>query len=454
MAAMVPGDLIRCTASFDPAEVLTARGNRFGLPGSNMATSPAGGQPGLPIILTCADGVVIDSNNLASNLPVLDLRNCRHVWAVGFNVRGGQFGIRGVNWGGSAGFPAYRAYNTITTIGHSGLIAQGQGASISGAGGTPEPGAENAWGYSSFFVDEMNTISNLGLGTLATPFGEALYYGMGSDPGWLSHARDFWVRGNVCSGFTSDGIDIKPGCMRWSVTDNVFHAGASHNGAMIQCLYVGESLDARPSWAGNPEGHIEGNRFYNHNITRSQATSSPFVIQVSLAGVTIANNIMWAIANSNPGGTPSGTGIAVRLRTGRIQAESRVGNEQFVVVNNVMWTGEGVSNGGAGVGGAFTGPFPTAWIDARNNIGSATTTGVQHQTATSAFIAPSAIPAIGTNTANAQLGANGVGSAFDLAAGSALVGAGVSIADLDLLIDADVFGRPIPATPNPGPFQP
>lgn len=452
--AALPGDLIRCTSSFDPGGALTVRGNKYGIPGSNLTASPAGGTAGLPIIVTCADGVVIDDNNQTSNVPVLDLLNCSHVWAVGFNVREGQFGIRGINWGGSSGFPAYRAYNTISDCGHSGLIAQGWGALITGAGGTPPAGADGTEGYSEWFVDEENTIAGTGKAAGATAFGESMYYGKGSDPGWLSYCRDFWVRGNDCSDFASDALDLKPGCLRWKVTDNDFHFGATHFGAMIQCLYVGSGYSARPSWAVNPEGRIEGNRFWDHSITKVQANSSPYVIQASLAGVTIANNIAWAIADANTAGTPSGTGIAVHLRSERTRAESRVGTEKWVIVNNLWWVGSGLTNGGGGVGGGFEGAFDTAWIDARNNLGFTTTTNVQFTATTAEFIDSAAIPAIGSNSADAQWETYGAGSAFDLALTSGLIGDGVSIADIDTLIDADISQRVFIAAVNPGPFQP
>lgn len=452
VAAALPGDLIRCTASFDPGGALTVRGNKYGIPGANLTASPAGGTTAKPIIVTCADGVVIDDNNQTSNVPVLDFLNCSHVWAVGFNVREGQFGIRGINWGGSSGAPAYRAYNTISDCGHSGMIAQGWGALITGAGGTPPAGADGTEGYSEWFVDEENTIAGTGKAAGATAFGESMYYGKGSDPGWLSYCRDFWIRGNHCSDFSSDAVDLKPGCLRFQVTDNDFHFGATHFGAMIQCLYVGSGYSARPSWAVNPEGRIEGNRFWDHSITKVQANSSPYVIQVSLAGVTIANNIAWAIADANTAGTPSGTGIAVHLRSERTRSESRVGTEKWVIVNNLWWVGSGLTNGGGGVGGGYEGPFDTAWIDARNNIGFTSTTNVQFTATSAEFIDPAAIPAIGSNSADAEWVTYEEGSAFDLALTSGLIGDGVSIADLG--IDADISQRVFIAAVNPGPFQP
>jgi hypothetical protein len=451
IAAAVPGDLVRITSSFDPADVLTARGNRFSIPGSNMTASPAGGTAGLPIIITCANGVVLDANNTSSNVPCLDLFNTTHVWAVGVNVREGQFGIRAIDWGGTAGFPAYIAWCDIQSTGDAGLAVQGLGSSITGAGGTAPGPTGDAWGYSEHFVLEENTIANPG--QRATQFGECLYFGMGSNPGWLSHARNGWIRGNHCTGYTADGIDVKPGCSRLWITDNEFSSGASHFGAGMQILYVGASVDARPTWAQvDPEIFIEGNRMWDHNITKSQATSSPYFIQVSLTGVRIINNIFWAIADSNPSGTPSGTGMAVRLRSEHVNSESRVGTEKFWIFNNIMWTGIGVSNGGGPAASPV--PFDSTWIDSRNNIGFTSTSSVQHTATSVDFIDSAAIPAIGSNSVDATWETYERGSAFDLALDSDLVGVGAAITDVDIFIDADISQRAFGSQVNPGPFQP
>jgi len=447
MAAMTPGDLTRCTASFDPGGSLLARGDLYGLAGATLTSSPSGGQPGLPMIVTCADGVVIDDNNQSSNVPVLGIDNCRHVWAVGFNVREGQFGIRCQNWGGEQGFPAYVAYDNVQATGHAGMSASGWFQPIATSGGTPPAGAGNEWGFSEWFVYESNTIN--GVGQIAGQFGEALYVGRGGSPGWVSYARDFWIRGNDGTDWTSDGVDLKPGCFRGWITDNDLYIGHAIFGAPLSMLYVASSIDLRPTaWDFDPEIYVEGNRVSDSNVTNTDGSSPNIMGYLGLSGIRAANNVLWAHPQT-------GSHATWRARnehgTNDTEALAYYRNDPTWVVNHTAWSDDSFEN--AGYGNPLVGAFPgTIDFDLRNNIvdnGSPATGEVD--AAASDFIAP--VPAIGA-AGIAQWEDYGRGSAFDLDPDSALVGSGVSIADLELAIDADISQRPIPDPPNPGAFQP
>lgn len=447
-AAAVPGDLIRVTSTFDPTgDQVSLRGNRYGITGTNLAASPAGGSEGLPIICTCADGVWIDANNTASNTALLDLQNCAHVWAVGMNVRDGQFGIRCMNWGGTAGFPAYVAYCAVENTGHSGLICQGWFQLItSSPGGTPPAGAGNEWGFSQYFVLEENTVD--GVGVIADQFGEAIYLGRGSAPGWVSYAKDGWVRGNRLVDWKADGIDCKPGCHRIRFTDNEIHTGHAVFGSPMGMLYVDASIDDRPAaFDFDPEIYVEGNRVYDSDLTNPHASSVHIMGYIGLSGVRIANNVMWAKPET-------GTHAMWRARnekgTDAATALAEFRNDPTWIVNNTLWGDDTFEN--AGYGNPFVGPFPVSiTFDLRNNIcDQASPATGEVDAAASDFVGT--VPAIGVaGTADAG---DGAGSGFELDPASSLIGAGVSISDLALAINADILDRPIPASsPNPGAFQ-
>lgn len=446
VGAAVPGDLIRVTAGFDA--LIDVRGNRYGIAGANLTTSPAGGTAGNPIIVTCADGVYVDDNNITSNAGVLDLTNCEHVWAVGFNVRDGQFGIRCQNWGGSAADPAYVAYCNIDNIGDAGLVGEGWFQAITSSGGTPPAGAGNEWGFSQWGVFEENTVTDPGRRIGGNP-GECVYLGHGGSPGWIAYTKDFWVRGNELTGWTSDGIDCKPGCHRTYITDNEIHTGYAINGAPISILYVAASIDDRPAaFDFDPELYVEGNRVYDNDITDANGSSVHIMGYIGLSGIRIAHNVFWAHPQT-------GTHATWRARnekgTNDTEALAEYRNDTTYVINNTCWGDDSFEN--AGYGAPLVGPFPgSITFDLRNNIvDQASPATGEVDAAASDFIA--AVPAIGAAGA-AQWLTYGNGSAFDLDPGSALVAAGVSVTDITFLIEADISQRTLDkSTPNPGAFH-
>lgn len=435
-AAAVPGDLIRVTSEINAN--LNARGSKYGITGGTMVD----GSAGLPIILTCADGVYVDVNNTSDNESALDIQNVSHVWAVGMNVRDSQFGMRLQNVDGTAANPVRVAYCNIENTGHANFSIAGWFQAITSSGGTPPSGAGNEWGFSSNVVVENNTISDPG--RISDQFGECVYLGHGGSPGWISYAKDIWVRHNTLSGCTADFFDIKPGCSNIYIYDNVASNGYFVFGGAVQCLYVAAGIDNRPSWYNyDPNVVVEGNRLYDGNVTTTNGSSSNYCCQTSLCGVLFANNLCWGFANG---------GVGFRLRSEKAASQSQVGSEIWTVVNNLFWMDNGVSNVGAP--SASPAPFSSALIDARNNIGPSGASGVTHTASSSDFIDSAAIPAVDTVNADAEWETYGTGSAFDLALASSLVGAGTSISDIALGINQDISQRAIPSSsPNPGPFQ-
>lgn len=441
MAAAVPGDLIRITTTI--TSPLTCRGNKYSLPGHNLTASPAGGTTSLPIIITCADGVYIDPNNQSNNTAALDISACSHVWAIGVNVKRSQFGLRCMLVDGTLAAPVRIAWCDIRDMGHSGLIMQGWFQLIATSGGTPPAGTENTWGYSSYILAEANTVDSMG--NIASQFGECVYMGNGSNH-YMARAHHIWLRYNTLRLSRADYVDIKPGCHQIYVYGNIMKEGGFNLGAAIQILYLDAGAPARPAWYDfDPEVFILYNRIYDGNITNVIAGSSNYAMQASIAGVRVAFNLIWGF---------SGGGIGLHLRSEVAASNSRTtgGSEKWWVVNNLMWTTNGLVNGGAPAASPVA--FNSGWIDSRNNLGFTTTTGVQFVATSSDFTNPGTIPAVGAVT-TADWNSYGPGSAFDMAAGSSLVGDGTGISDLDLYInDLDISQRAVPASaPNPGAYM-
>lgn len=445
LAAAVPGDLIRVTTGFTAD--LNARGNKYGISGSNLTASPAGGLPGQPIILTCANGVTVTGTSTSNNEGVLDIQNVDHLWPIGFNTSGGQFGIRCQNWGGSAGFPAYRAYCSVLGTGHSGFIAQGWFQLITLSGGTPPAGTGNEWGFSQWFVDEENFQDGCGL--IADAFGESYYYGRGSAPGWVCYAKDFWHRGNEGTDFTADGIDLKPGCHRFRVTDNRYHTGYCVFGAPMTINYCSADIDARPAWmAFDVEGYMEGNRVWDINITSTNGSSANIGAYSGLSGLRWYNNLFWGIKQT---GFTGGIYIRNEKGTDDTTAVATFRTDPTIFVNNLYWgTSGAVVKGGYGAGAGFPDPYPVSVVFTERNNVAAGATGAQFVADSADFIAT--VPAVAA-AGDAEWLTYGPGSAFDLALTSDLIGAGTSITDLTRTIGEDITQRDFAAPPAPGPFQ-
>lgn len=445
-AAAVPGDLIRVTTSFT-GEV-SARGNLYGLAGASLTNSLAGGTETLPIIVTCADGVEVSGTSLTNNVPVLDLVNCRHVWAVGFNVGGTtQFGIRAMDWGGTAAAPAYIAYCNVEGVRDASIAVQGWFQAIALSGGTPPAGSGNEHGYSEWAVVESNTMLDPNPGDVAGNPGEGIYCGKGASPGWVGFARDVWVRGNHVQLFKANGYEAKPGCRRIYFTDNVAYLGRGQNGAPFELCYQFSGLDTRPAWMNDIDGsgsgdiqiYVEGNRVYDYNITET-GTSRNQAFLLGMAGVRIANNLLWSWRNA---AGLSGTGddfYAVLVQTEKTATD--FGDATVIptwVVNNNFQSR--LLTNLSGISGIIT----------RNNITPTGYSGGSHNATSADYVATT--PAVGS-LGTAENGTAGPGSAFELKSTSALLNAGTSIADLGLYINADLFQRPIPSSsPNPGPYQ-
>jgi hypothetical protein len=437
VAAATPGDILKITASI--TSELTYRGDKYGITGGTAADGAAGN----PIVIGCEGAGIIDVASISGNSTCLEVFNVDHVWCVEVKTDGGQFGIYYRNVEGAAANPARIARCSISDTGHAALTIAGWFQLIaSSVPAVPPAGAGNEWGFSRHILVEGNDIARPGRAD--TQFGECVYLGNGN-PSWTSHAKDITLRYNILEECTADYIDIKPGCSRVNVLDNIMKKGAFVFGSAIQCLYVSSGIAARPAWyLFDPEIVIEGNRCWDGDITNTVASSSNFFIQTSLAGVRVANNIAWGFRTG---------AIGVRLRSEHPESETQAGTEKFVVINNLFWMSEGLANAGAPL--STPSPFYAAKIDARNNIGlTGTTTGVEATAVAADFIDPAAIPTIHTVDADAEWETYGPGSAFDLDPGSSLVATGSDIADVALAIAEDISQRVVPSpSPNPGPFQ-
>lgn len=441
MANMVPGDLTRVTVGLTLTADLVCRGNKYGLSGSNLTATPAGGTEDLPMILTCADGVTVDRDSQTGNALALTIRNVDHVWAVGFNVTNGHFGFNCRNLDGTSTSPVRIAYCDVTDMGDSGITLQGWFQAIASSGGTPPAGAGNEWGYSSYVVIEKCRVEAMGRQNVQ--FGESIYLGQGSSTdNHLGRADHIWVRFNELIECTADFLDVKRGSHHVYYYGNRMTKGAFNAGSGMQILYASDST-ARPSYYDfDPEIYILFNRIDDGNLTNPVGGSSNYMAQASYAGIRFAFNMGWGFSSG---------GVGLRLRTGAALGESQSSDgEVWTVVNNLFWLSDGLANVGDNT---FT-PFNSAWIDARNNLGATSTTNVEDTATTSDFQNPPAIPAVGA-TGDADWNGYGPGAAFDIEPMSSLVGAGTDITDLDLYInDQDIFKRTVPNPPTPGPFQP
>lgn len=428
-AAAGPGDVLRATATVTAP--LIYRGNKNGITGG----SAADGADGNPITITCNPGIFIDPNNQSNNVPAIDVQACDHVHVVGANVRRSQFGIRYLHTEGTAANPLRVAFNTVEDTGHAAIAIQGWFQLITTSGGTPPAGAGNERGYTRQFLVEANTIVRPG--RTADQFGEGIYCGVGSAPGWVSRAESGTIRYNDITQWTADALDIKPGCRFINVFDNYIHDGYSVFGAPLQLLYVGSGLDDRPAYADvDPELYVEGNRITDNDITTTNGSSAEYMCQIGLSGTRMANNLFWAWPN---------TQFAMRARIEK--PEAQFGTHETYMINNLCWGNAGFQN--AGFGSPLVGPITTLTFVQRNNLGFTTTTDVQFNTATTNFEA--SVPAIGV-AGDAEWSTFGPGSAFDLIDGHT-VGAGASISDLTRKIAEGVSQRGYGATVNPGPFQ-
>ncbi len=439
MAAALPGDVIRITATINAQ--LTARGNKYGIGGANMTASPGGGTAANPIIITCNAGAFIDPGNQSNSAGALDIFNVSHVWAVGVNVRNSTFGIRCMNLDGTTAAPVRIAWCTSQDTGNAAIAFQGWFQPIATSGGTPPGGVGNEYGFSSNAIIEANTIQRPG--RTNTALGEGIYLGRGSAPGWVGYAFNVIARYNDVTQFTSDGIDVKPGCRLIRVHDNQFHNGSAVSGAGMSILYVSQDLNSRSGqFLVDPEVWVEGNRVWDINLTTTNVGSANYGAYMGLSGIRYAHNAFWSL---------SGSGIGIRAFNELTAAD--FGNHTTWVVNNLFWCPIGFSRGGTGFGGSINAAgLDGIAITERNNLGPTGGTGMQFTTAGTAFRA--AVPATGV-AGDATWLTYGSGAAFDLVPTGPLVNTGVSISDLPLFFnDQDISQRRFAESlPNPGPFR-
>jgi len=434
IAAAQPGDVIRIRANIP--RNLTARGNKYGIGGANMSE----GTDGAPIVITCDPSVWINPNDTSNNVGALDIINIDHVHAVGVNVKNSQFGIRCMNVEGSASNPVRVAYCTVEDIGHAGIAMQGWWTTITGSGGTPSAGSGNEYGFSRHLLCEANNVTRTG--RTDTEYGEGIYFGRGSTPGWVSFCDNFVARYNNISHFTSDGIDVKPGCTQFKVHDNVVRSGQAHFGAPLSLCYVASGIDSLPGWMpADIEGYVEGNRVFDLNLSETGGTTSNQLCYFGMSGLRLANNIFWAYPDST---TPFYAAVVARIE----KDAADFGTATSWLYNNLYW-GRGFENRGYGAS-----PTPLtlgAWFTDLNNIYSSGYSGGQHTATSSDF--DYTVAAVGEND-SADDNGWGFGANFDLANASGLQGAGTAFTSSNLFIDADISQRSIPGvTPNPGPFQ-
>lgn len=441
VAAAGPGDIIRLTANI-PA-ILQYRGARQ----INGPGTAADGTPDDPIIITCDPGVWIDPGDQANGQPALAIYGANHIWCIGVNVRNSQFGIYYRCCEGNATTVEFQvdvenglvdkwihvAHCTITDTGDAALTIAGWFATLTSP---PSANPEDTHGYSRYFVVEANTISRPG--RRLDQFGECFYAGNGSSPGWVGWASDILFRYNLCEEATADWTDVKPGCQRIYIVDNVFRNGGQVFGSGHSLLYVFAGLAARPSWYDlDPHIHFEGNRTYDISITTNPTGSSGYGMQMSICGVRVANNLFWSNGLS---GSPM---IRFRSEADVLEARSTA-NEQWIIWNNTLWHQLGYQN--VGYGTPFIGAFPGTYFTFDNNLGPTGATGVEATTADSSFVGP--VPAVNVlGTADAG---DGVGSAFDWDSTSI---AGTPQSSSELFIPEDIAQRGYPVTWAVGAIQ-
>ncbi|MCP3988521.1 MAG: hypothetical protein GY724_05590 [Actinomycetia bacterium] len=363
VAAASPGDIIRLTASINAR--LVYRGDNDGGTATGLHGTAAA-----PIVITADPGVWIDPGNTSSGYAGLDILFVDHVHAVGVNVRNAQFGIRCFQCHGSAGAPIRLASNTVTQIGHSGIVFAGHWS-------THAP--------SSHGLIEDNVISATGV--IHAAYGEGIYLGYGSTE-WADVTSDVVVRGNDISATGAEGVDIKPGTRTIEVRDNYIHDLAPISGGAISAHYVNAVANPHPSQLDSVL--IEGNRIWNINLS-STPGSNDWAIWVGHGGVDVIDNVIWGLRDDH-----------TSTRAVRVRATQDFGPHPIRIEDNTFWTTRGWMAEGT--------PTGAANVAAATNLGTEATTSETTVDA-SAFVGP--VPALGVS-GSANSG-GGPGSAFSLA---------------------------------------
>lgn len=431
--ASSPGDLITVTR---PIRQLNLRGRKWGIGPSSDGAAMDNGTETRPIIAICRGEGIVSDPSLGNEKAGIEVANVDHVWLVGMRTNGNQFSARFANVSGTQANPVRVAHVNLQGAGHANLAIAGWWQPVSRSGGTPPPGAANAWGFSQHVLVEASEISDAG--RAEARFGENVYLGSGSHPG-LSQARDVTLRHLDLHHCRSDHVDIKPGCRRVRVLDSELHDGTFVAGAAIQVLYLGPGQ--LPSTIDyDPEIVLDSLRIWNGNQPSfSQPGSSRCAVQASMPGVQFTNSLVWGFPPD---------GIAFRARSEAVAAQSRVAGERWLVANNTFWTALGIENAGSG----SLVPFPADWFETANNIrpvgagrGPAPS---DYQFGVGEFVNPAGVPA--PTVPHAANGGFGPGSAFVPKPGRA----GTSIKSLGFWREEDATGRPLPSPVSPGALQP
>ena len=331
------------------------------------------GTAGAPIVITADPGVWIDAGSTTSGFGALDILYVDHVHAVGVNVRNAQFGIRCLQCHGSAGNPVRFASNTVTQIGHSGIVFAGHWS-------THAP--------STYGLIENNVISNTGVSAAA--YGEGIYLGHGSTE-WVDVTSDVVVRGNDISWTGAEGVDVKPGTRNIEVRDNYIHDLAPINGGAISAHYVNAIANPHPSQLDSVL--VQGNRIWNLNLS-STSGSNDWAIWVGHGGVDVLNNVIWGLRDN-----------ATSTRAVRVRATQDFGPHPIRIEGNTFWTTKGWMAEGS--------PSGASNVVASSNRGTDASTSETVVDA-SAFVGP--VPALGAS-GSADSG-GGPGSGFALASSS------------------------------------
>lgn len=350
VAAAQPGDTIRIVENIN----------------APLVYDGASGTAEAPITITSDSGAWIDPGNTRNRRPALDVRSVAHVQVAGVQVRGSQFGIwyRGVT--GTAGAPARIHGNTVTGIGHSGIIVSGR---------TPSTGP------SAHVRVESNTVTRTGRTT--GEFGEGIYIGHGSTE-WVDRTSDVVVVGNDISETTGEGVDVKPGTARVVVEANMIHDLAPASGGAISAHYTSGTTNPRASELAPVI--VRGNAIWNQNIN-GRAGANDWAIWVGHGGVTVENNTIWGLR-------PGGIGI-------RVRGLSSWGSQPIQITGNTIWA--------TSVWEATGQPSGASLVTATANRGPAGARGADE-----ALPAPEGAPPVG-QSGRADTG-DGPGSAFGFVA--------------------------------------
>lgn len=426
-AAAQPGDVIRI------ATTITGGNYGSGSPSTSSViawtSSDPQGTAANPITIFCDSGVWLDrqDNNATiggnpnyTNGILLD--NTDHIHIVACNVRNVGFGIRCLGARGDATTWMKTWHNEVTGCYRANL----------NYGTNNSAGGDNRFRIPQYFSIRYNHCHTGTSGS--TNFDqEGIYIGDGNN-GWNATCNNFEVIGNECNNVNGDGIDIKPGCNNFIVELNHLHDLGVIDGGGVSFAVGGPGFADQPGALGSANATIRKNWIYNLGF-HSGVASSAYGIVCNIPGATIENNLIWGL---NTGDLERGIFVG--------QYTVMTSTAAIIVRNNTVWVADNLGSGSGalvlGVSGGTT--LTITWA---NNVGPYTDASRGMVAATNAdFVGTPPSPGV---EGSADAG-DGVGSAFVIDAGSALVGtASGSIAADDLTSIA----RPQGAASEPGALE-